>query len=200
MSQQVLDHIFEPFFTTKERGAGTGLGLSMVFGFVKQSGGHINVYSEVGIGTTFRLFLPRTREGEGAAAQIVEEAVPSGKGEMVLLVEDNDAIRRLATRQLGQLGYQCLAVDNVADALGHLASGRKVDLLFTDIVMPGKADGVDLASTVRERWPDLPILLTSGFPNNDGARELTERGIGLLSKPYQRDELASALRAALNNR
>ena len=198
MTKEVADHIFEPFFTTKERGSGTGLGLSMVFGFMKQSGGHINVYSEVGVGTTFRLFLPRTREGEIAGAEILEEAVPSGKGEMVLLVEDNDAIRRLATRQLGQLGYQSHAVSNVADALGYLTSGKKVDLLFTDIVMPGKADGVDLASTVRDRWPHLPILLTSGFPNTDGARILAEKGIGLLSKPYQRDELARALRDALS--
>src|SRR5579859_33220 len=118
MPQEVVEHIFEPFFTTKERGSGTGLGLSMVFGFVKQSDGHIHVYSEVGVGTTFRLFLPRTREGEGARAEAIEEVVPSGKGEMVLVVEDNESIRRLAVRQLGQLGYQSHAVGNVADALG----------------------------------------------------------------------------------
>jgi PAS domain S-box-containing protein len=197
MSKEVLDRIFEPFFTTKERGSGTGLGLSMVFGFVKQSGGHIHVYSEVGVGTTFRLFLPRTREGEGVGAVTLEGEVPSGKGEMVLLVEDNESISRLAVRQLGQLGYQSHAVNNVADALGYLSSGKKVDLLFTDIIMPGKADGMDLANMVRERWPSLPILLTSGFPNTDGARALAKQGIAMLGKPYQRDELARALRQAL---
>ena len=198
MAREVLDHIFEPFFTTKEPGAGTGLGLSMVFGFMKQSGGHINVYSEVGVGTTFRLFLPRSREGEAAGTTALEEAVPSGKGETVLLVEDNDAIRRLAIRQLGQLGYLSHSVGTVGEALDFLASGRKVDLLFTDIVMPGHADGVDLAATVHQRWPHLPILLTSGFPNNEGAKRLADLGIALLSKPYQRDELARALRDALS--
>jgi PAS domain S-box-containing protein len=200
MSQEVVDQIFEPFFTTKERGSGTGLGLSMVFGFVKQSGGHINVYSEVGVGTTFRLFLPRTREGEGLAVEALEDAVPSGKSEMVLVVEDNDAIRRLAVRQLGQLGYQSHAVANAADALDYLASGKKVDLLFTDVIMPGNADGFDLTAMVRERWPSLPVLLTSGFPNADGIRSLAEQGVALLSKPYQRDELARALRQALMGR
>jgi len=199
MTKEVAEHIFEPFFTTKERGSGTGLGLSMVFGFMKQSGGHINVQSEPGVGTTFRLFLPRTREGEAVTAHSPEEAVPSGRGEMVLLVEDNEQIRRLATRQLGQLGYQCFVVGTAADALAFLASGKKVDLLFTDIVMPGHGDGAGLAATARERWPNLPILLTSGFPNADGARSLMEEGIGLLSKPYQRDELARALRKALTS-
>jgi PAS domain S-box-containing protein len=198
MSEAVISHIFEPFFTTKERGSGTGLGLSMVFGFIKQSGGHVNVYSEVGVGTTFRLFLPRAREAGLAEEEAVIEAVPLGQGEKILVVEDNDSIRRLATRMLTQLGYEATAVNNVADALGYLSGGKQVDLLFTDIVMPGKADGLDLASTARERWPDMKILLTSGFPNNDEALNLRKVGIGLLSKPYQREELARAIRNALS--
>ncbi|GEM_PF-3379796 len=197
MSAEVINHIFEPFFTTKERGAGTGLGLSMVFGFIKQSGGHINVYSEVGVGTTFRLFLPRSRDLRDSVEEIAAEVVPLGRGEQILVVEDNDSIRRLATRLLTQLGYRPTAVSNVADALGYLSSGKQVDLLFTDIVMPGKADGLDLAAMVRERWPGIAILLTSGFPNNDAAKNLAESGIALLSKPYQRDELARAVRTAL---
>jgi CheY-like chemotaxis protein len=197
MSAEVINHIFEPFFTTKERGAGTGLGLSMVFGFIKQSGGHINVYSEVGVGTTFRLFLPRSRDLHDTDEEAVVQAVPLGQGERILVVEDNDSIRRLAMRLLTQLGYETAAVSNVADALGYLTSGKPVDLLFTDIVMPGKADGLDLAATVRERWPSVAVLLTSGFPNNDAASTLAERGIGLLSKPYQREELARAVRSAL---
>ena len=198
MSEAVISHIFEPFFTTKERGAGTGLGLSMVFGFIKQSGGHVNVYSEVGVGTTFRLFLPRAREPGLAEEEVVVEAVPLGWGEKILVVEDNDSIRRLATRMLTQLGYEPAAVNNVADALRYLSSGKQVDLLFTDIVMPGKADGLDLASTVRERWPGMKILLTSGFPNNDEALNMRKLGIALLSKPYQREELARAIRTALS--
>ena len=198
MSEEVINHIFEPFFTTKERGAGTGLGLSMVFGFIKQSGGHINVYSEVEVGTTFRLFLPRVREAGDQAEEAVIEAVPLGQGEKILLVEDNDSIRRLATRMLTQLGYQPTAVSNVADALGYLSGGKPVDLLFTDIVMPGKADGLDLAAMVRERWPQVRILLTSGFPNNDEALNMRNLGIGLLSKPYQREELARAIRNAIS--
>jgi len=198
MSDAVISHIFEPFFTTKERGAGTGLGLSMVFGFIKQSGGHLNVYSEVGVGTTFRLFLPRARDPGLAEEELIIEAVPLGQGEKILVVEDNDSIRRLAARMLTQLGYEPTAVNNVADALGYLTGGKRVDLLFTDIVMPGKADGLDLASTVRERWPDIKILLTSGFPNNDEALNMRKLGIGLLSKPYQREELARAIRYALS--
>jgi PAS domain S-box-containing protein len=198
MSQAVISHIFEPFFTTKERGAGTGLGLSMVFGFIKQSGGHVNVYSEVGVGTTFRLFLPRAREAGLAVEEAIIEAVPLGQGEKILVVEDNDSIRRLAVRMLTQLGYEPTAVSNVADALGYLSGGKRVDLMFTDIVMPGKADGLDLASTVRERWPGMKILLTSGFPNNDEALNMRDLGIGLLSKPYQREELARAIRYALS--
>jgi nitrogen-specific signal transduction histidine kinase/CheY-like chemotaxis protein len=195
MPPDVISRIFEPFFTTKERGSGTGLGLAMVFGFMKQSGGHINVYSEVGEGTTFRLFLPRSRDLASLAEEQAEPEIPTGNNEMILLVEDNDSIRRLATRQLTQLRYSVHPVSNVADALGYLASGRKVDLLFSDIVMPGKADGLDLAAMVRERWPEIKILLTSGFPNHDDI-DFTRFGL-LLNKPYQREELARAIRDSL---
>jgi PAS domain S-box-containing protein len=198
MSGEVIAHIFEPFFTTKERGAGTGLGLSMVFGFIKQSGGHISVDSEVGVGTTFRLFLPRVRDPQRPEEEMPAAAVPLGRGEKILLVEDSDSIRRLATRMLTQLGYAATPVSNVADALAYLSDGRAVDLLFTDIVMPGKSDGLDLAAAVRERWPSVKILLTSGFPDNEGRHDLADFDLPLLGKPYQREELARAVRAVLD--
>jgi PAS domain S-box-containing protein len=199
MPADVLNHIFEPFFTTKERGEGTGLGLSMVFGFMKQSGGHISVYSEVGVGTTFRLFLPRAKEPTASDEVTATPLIPIGRGEAILLVEDNDSIRRLAVRQLTQLGYRVHDVSNVADAVDYLESGRLVDLLFTDVVMPGGADGLDLVRIVRARWPTIKILLSSGFPSTDTVSEdFSSLGARLLNKPYQRDELALRVREALD--
>jgi PAS domain S-box-containing protein len=196
MSPEVMSQIFEPFFTTKEQGKGTGLGLSMVFGFLRQSGGHINVYSEPGVGTTFRLYLPRAT-AEDIAADVAETVtVQQGAGETVLVVEDNAAMRRVSTRQLRDLGYRVLECDRAAAALDILQRER-VDLLFTDIVMPGGLDGVELARLAQERWPTLKIVLTSGFPQArlNGDKELGN--LQLLSKPYHREELAAALQAAL---
>jgi len=199
MPPEVVAQIFEPFFTTKPRGYGTGLGLSMVFGFMKQSGGHIHVYSEVGVGTTFRLFLPRSNEEESDPATAQASRPVAGQGEAILLVEDNAAIQRLALRQIRQLGYRCHAVGGAQAALDYLASGEPVDLLFSDVVMPGDMDGLELADRVRDAWPKIKILLTSGFP-----RSMTQSGgsfVGrakLLSKPYQLDELATALRELLD--
>jgi CheY-like chemotaxis protein len=197
MSPETMSHIFEPFFTTKEAGKGTGLGLSMVFGFLKQSGGHVNVYSEEGAGTTFRLYLPRAT-AEDAVAEIVQvTTAPRGAGETVLVVEDNAAMRRVSTRQLRELGYRVLECDRAATALDILQR-EEVDLLFSDIVMPGGLDGVELAHLAQERWPGLKIVLTSGFPQArvDSNGDLLGN-LQLLSKPYRREELAAALRAAL---
>ncbi|MGC2412817.1 MAG: PAS domain S-box protein [Stellaceae bacterium] len=198
MSAEVLDHIFEPFFTTKEVGTGTGLGLSMVFGFMKQSGGHVNVYSEPGVGTTFRLYLPRAI-AEGAAPELSKAAlVAASAGETILVVEDNDAMRRVVMRQLRGLGYRVLECDRAAAAL-ELIQREHVDLLLTDIVMPGGLDGVELARLARERLPALKIMLTSGFPEarlNAGGPLLDN--LQLLTKPYTNDALAAALRAALD--
>ena len=199
MPPEVISHIFEPFFTTKERGEGTGLGLSMVFGFMKQSGGHISVYSEVGVGTTFRLFLPRAKEPTSSDGVTAPPLIPIGRGEAILLVEDNDSIRRLAVRQLTQLGYRVHDVSNVADAIDYLESGRLVDLLFTDVIMPGGADGLDLVRIVRARWPSIKILMSSGFPSTDTVSEdFSNLNARLLSKPYQRDELALRVREVLD--
>jgi PAS domain S-box-containing protein len=199
MTQDVMARIFDPFYTTKKMGMGTGLGLSMVFGFMKQSGGHVSVYSEPGIGSTFRLYLPRLR-GSVVEAEPPRKAelTPTG-GEIVLAVEDNAALRRVVVRQLTELGYRVLEATNVTDALEVLKS-EKVDLLFTDVVMPGALDGYALAREVTALWPNVKVLLTSGFPATRGNGTVTAPAPRrqLLSKPYRRDELARALREAFD--
>jgi two-component system, chemotaxis family, CheB/CheR fusion protein len=199
MSQEVMARIFEPFFTTKSRDKGTGLGLSMVFGFIKQSGGHISVYSEPGIGTTFRLFLPRMI---GEASTVEESSVVPlvhGRGETVLVVEDNTALRCVVVRQLGELGYRVLAAENATAGL-RLLEQQSVDLLLTDIVMPGGINGRELAQRARQRWPGIKVVFTSGFSEawlSGHAGRLPSRA-PLLSKPYRKEELASAAREALD--
>jgi len=199
MTPEVMHRIFEPFFTTKGRDNGTGLGLSMVFGFIKQSGGHIGVYSEPGIGTTFRLFLPRVSKD----VPIVEDAtvVPlaHGKGETVLVVEDNEALRRVVTRQLGELGYRVLAAGDAKAGL-ELLEHQSIDLLLTDVVMPGGINGRELARQARQRWPGIKIVFTSGFSEArlNGSNGPLAACTPLLSKPYRKEDLASAARDALD--
>jgi PAS domain S-box-containing protein len=194
----MLTRIFEPFFTTKGRGEGTGLGLSMVFGFMKQSGGHINVYSEPGVGTTFRLYLPRDRAPEESRETAGDESLPRGRGETVLVVEDDPALRRVVVRQIGQLGYRVEEAENAVEALKLLERGRAVDILFTDVVMAGRVDGFDLSRIVAQRWPATKIILTSGFPAPRASGEIViTPDTPLLSKPYQRRDLARILVATL---
>src|SRR5581483_2050711 len=163
MPPEVIARVFEPFFTTKGKEKGTGLGLSMVFGFVKQSGGHVQVYSEVGVGTTLRLYLPR------AAAAAVEEApsldteMPRGY-ETVLAVEDNPGLRRILVKQLNDLGYKVLEAEDAVGAVAILKGNEKVDLLFTDIVLPNGTNGTELARMAEAMRADLKVLYTSGFP------------------------------------
>lgn len=198
MPREVQRRMFEPFFTTKEKGKGGGLGLSTVLGFAKQSGGHVDLASEEGVGTTVRLYLPRL----GVDMRRLETKAPAepraGGGETVLVVEDDPAMRRIVRRQLLELGYIVLEADRAANAL-HLLETEKVDLLFTDIVTPGSIDGIALARTAARRWPELKILLTSGFPQTqlDGRGEVN--GMRLLSKPFGRDELARAVREVLES-
>jgi two-component system, chemotaxis family, CheB/CheR fusion protein len=199
MTPEVMHRIFEPFFTTKSRDKGTGLGLSMVFGFIKQSGGHIGVYSEPGIGTTFRLFLPRMTEDVPAREESGATPLLHGRGESVLVVEDNAALRRVVTRQLGELGYRVLAAENAAAGL-ELLDRQSIDLLLTDIVMPGGINGRELARRARLRWPGIKIVFTSGFSEarlNGDAGPLAAC-TPLLSKPYRKEDLASAAREALD--
>ncbi len=199
MSPELVSRIFEPFFTTKETGEGTGLGLSMVFGFMKQSGGHINVYSELGEGTTFRLYLPRD-DGAASTRQRDEEKTPlSARGETILVVEDNASLRHVVIRQLVDLGYRTIEAADAASALVHLDS-ETVDLLFTDIVMPGGLNGFDLARKAIEANPRLKVVLTSGFPGAkiDGHLGALAASARLLTKPYRKSDLAHTLRAALD--
>ncbi|MGH7073529.1 MAG: ATP-binding protein [Stellaceae bacterium] len=195
---EVISRIFDPFFTTKEPGKGTGLGLSMVFGFAKQSGGHINVYSEARAGTTFRLYLPRDRTAADTAETPTVAVLSAGSGETILVVEDNAAMRRVVVRQLTELGYRVIDVEDPTAALAALER-EEVALLFSDIVMPGEMTGAELAQAAMARWPALKVILTSGFPE---ARVAgigdTVAGLLLLSKPYRRTDLAAALRQVLD--
>ena len=198
MSAEVLSHVFEPFFTTKGDG-GTGLGLSMVHGFLKQSGGHTKIYSEPGHGTTIRLYLPRGREGPVTEAETRStETLPRGH-EVVLVVEDNRGVRDLALRYLQSLGYRTLPAVDGASALEIIKGGTPIDLLFTDVVMPGGMDGRALADAARRQRRGLRVLFTSGF-TAAAASAATENQFGsnLLSKPYRKDELARRVRAILD--
>jgi PAS domain S-box-containing protein len=200
IAPEIVSRIFEPFFTTKEPGQGTGLGLSMVFGFVKQTGGHLSVYSEPGRGTTFRVYLPRAQASDAQAVTPTnnQQAVVGG-AETVLVVEDNAPLRRATARQLMELGYQVLEAEHAAAALEILSSGDWVDLLLTDVVMPGTMDGLDLAYQATRLRQGLKVLLTSGFPGVRGANQrMTSCPFPLLNKPYGHDELARTLREILD--
>jgi len=200
MPPDIVARIFEPFFTTKEVGKGTGLGLSMVFGFMKQSRGQIAVYSEPGKGTTFRLYL---RPAHRTALKPIIEA-PSiqpticASGKTVLVVEDNAPLREIAVKQLQSVGLAVLETENAKQALERLDHADAVDLVFSDVVLPGGMDGIELAREVMRRHPNSKVLLTSGFPG----RRLTDAeglgsGVRLLSKPYRKDELIRLVREVL---
>jgi signal transduction histidine kinase/ActR/RegA family two-component response regulator len=197
---EIIGRIFDPFFTTKQPTKGTGLGLSMVYGFVKQSGGHLSVYSEPGLGTTFRIYLPRGEADKAAVAHSFDTRTFVGGGETVLLVEDNPQLRRAAARQLTELGYQVREAEHADAALAIIDSDDRFDLLFSDIVMPGTMDGLELAQHVTQLRRGLKVLLASGFA---GMREADQR-MGdhpflMLNKPYRRDELARAVRTVLDS-
>jgi len=200
IAPELVGKIFEPFFTTKAEGRGTGLGLSMVYGFVKQSSGHIKVYSEVGHGTTFKLYLPRSNQSEDLL--VPEEGRPvRGGTETVLVVEDDDAVRELAVATLADLGYAVLKARDAEAALTIVESGVPIDLLFTDVVMPGPLKSPELARKARDRLPNLAVLYTSGYTQNAIVHHgRLDEGVELLSKPYSREALARKLRHVLANR
>ena len=190
--QQQFSRIFEPFFTTKTIGQGTGLGLSMAYGFVKQSGGEIGVTSELGKGTTFTLYLPRVAPAEQPRGDAGGHAVPiGGRGMAVLVVEDNIDVGRSATEALAELGYLTTLVDNARDALEELIDGgSRFDVVFTDVVMPGMT-GLELAEEIRRLELNIPIVLASGY-SHVLAQQGTN-GFELLRKPYSIEELSRVL-------
>ncbi|HZB90516.1 MAG TPA: PAS domain S-box protein [Stellaceae bacterium] len=198
MSEEVLIHVFEPFFTTKEVGKGTGLGLAQVYGFVKQSAGHVRIESRVGEGTTVRLYLPRA-EGASAAAGMAPVRAQQYRGsETVLVVEDDHGVRDFAVSVLRELGYRVLEAANGDAALGLIEATSGIDLLFTDVVMPGALNGVDLAKAALERRPDQRVLFTSGYTTRLVEKEWPAQRVDLLRKPYRSIDLAQRVRAALD--
>lgn len=199
MPPEVLAHVFEPFFTTKDVGKGTGLGLSMIYGFAKQSGGHAKIYSEVGHGTTVRLYLPRLTNQSIGSSPAAAAASQEGGGETILVVEDNPDVRRLVLRQLRDLGYEVIEAANGPQALRILDDGASIDLLFTDVVMPGGMTGRQLAEAAKARCPGLKTLFTSGYTEDSILRlGKLDPGVRLLSKPYRKHELATRIREALD--
>ncbi len=198
MPPDILSRIFEPFFTTKEQGKGTGLGLSMVFGFMKQSGGHITVYSEPGKGSTFRLYLPRLRDSTAIREDRTEEPASRGGNETILVVEDNAGLRRIVLRQLREAGYRVLEAPDADAAMTIIESPEPIHLLLTDVVMPGAMDGRDLARVAVGRRPMLRTLLTSGFPDARWGGSTARAGSRLLSKPYRKEELRRVVREVLD--
>jgi CheY-like chemotaxis protein len=195
MSEEIRERVFEPFFTTKDVGKGSGLGLSMVYGFIKQSNGHVTIYSEPGLGTTVRLYLPESKEsGSRPAEERTQEAeVPSGSG-TILVVEDDLFVRGYAVGILEGLGYRVLTAVDGRDALAKLNQGIRVDLLFSDVVMPGGINGWDLAAQARQQRPGLKVLLTSGYSLETLASRCNHGSeLVVLDKPYRKADLARRL-------
>jgi len=193
------DKVFEPFFTTKEVGKGTGLGLSMVYGFVKQSGGHIKIYSEEGVGTTVRLYLPRASKMADQVEEVEPPRLPQGGSETILVVEDDALVRSYVIAQLHSLGYLTLEATNAADALIVAEGVAKIDLVFTDIVMPGGMNGRQLVDRLAKRWPTLNVLFTSGYAEDVIMHQgRLDPGVHLLCKPYRKSDLARMVRAAID--
>ncbi|MBW7973137.1 PAS domain S-box protein [Bradyrhizobium sp. BR 10289] len=194
----LIERVFDPFFTTKEVGKGTGLGLSMVFGFVKQSGGHIKIYSEEGHGTSVKIYLPRSSGVQETEFEALQNTPIAGGNEKILIVEDDALVRQYVVTQIKSLGYTTLEAGNAAEALTIIDADDGIDLLFTDIIMPGNMNGRQLADEAVRRRPDLKTLFTSGYTENAIVHHgRLDSGVLLLPKPYRKSELAKMLRTAL---
>ncbi|MCP4997109.1 MAG: transporter substrate-binding domain-containing protein [Gammaproteobacteria bacterium] len=202
ISREIIDQIFDPFFTTKSSGKGTGLGLSMVYGFTQRAKGYIKAYSENNLGTTFRLYLPRNIEGkESASLQLPEETLPTQGHETILVVDDEDGLLDLARDYLEGSGYKVFTADRGTKALTVLKTESDIDLLFSDVVMPGGMNGYELAELACEKRPGLKVLLTSGFTKKAAIRNGQVRfAANLLSKPYNRNELLMQIRSILDGK
>jgi CheY-like chemotaxis protein len=199
MTKEVLSRAFEPFFTTKPQGRGTGLGLSTIYGFVKQSNGNVTIYSELGKGTTINLYLPR-HHAEMPHEKPQEEAphAANASGEIVLIVEDNPEVRAVGVSHLERLGYRVVETTTASEAIERLRNGLAVNAVFSDVVMPGGLSGFDLARWVHANRPETPVLLTSGFAEDVArASEIEVALPPILRKPYTQAELASSLRETI---
>jgi PAS domain S-box-containing protein len=201
MEAAVRDRVFEPFFTTKEKGRGTGLGLAMVYGFVKQSGGHVTIYSEPRHGTTINLYFPRSDAGAANAIDTQQAADAGGPArETILVVEDDPRVRQLTIKRLKLIGYEVIEASDGPTALELLKREDPVDLVFTDLIMPGGLSGRDVALRARELKPGIKVLLTSGYAEElVRGDDLQRAGLKVLRKPYQQAELVAALREVLGN-
>lgn len=205
ISVEQQEHIFEPFYTTKEEGKGTGLGLAMVYGFVQRSGGFIGIHSEVGVGTAFKLYLPRFEgEEESLAETKVEKHIvpPRGK-ETLLIVDDEEALLKLASAFLASLGYRVFTSTDGKKALKKLHQEPGIDLLISDVVMPGGINGFELAKQASTEFSNIKVLLTSGYAGKvaDASDAKSSGSVAnILNKPYSQNELAIRVRAILDNK
>ncbi|HEX6506819.1 MAG TPA: response regulator, partial [Chloroflexota bacterium] len=200
MSREVLTRAFDPFFTTKPVGHGTGLGLSQVFGFVKQSGGHVKIYSEVGQGTTVKVYLPRLHTtGDSPAAEIGGTEQHSTSGETILVVEDHEEVRAFTVEMLTALGYRVSGAGDAATALRVMEQLPKLDLLFTDVGLPNGLTGRQLADQVRESRPGLRVLFTTAYARNAIVHHgRLDPGVDLIVKPFSQLDLARKVRQVLD--
>ena len=200
MDRATRERAFDPFFTTKEVGKGTGLGLSQVYGFARQSAGHVKIYSEIGVGTTVKIYLPRRLGDEDEPTTDKARDVSRSIGaETILVVEDDDALREYAKDILRELGYRVLEASNGASALEALDGDQRVDLLLTDVVMPGGVNGRQLANQAIRKRPDLKVLFMTGYTRNAIVHHgRLDAGIHMISKPFSFDELADKVRERLD--
>ncbi|WP_288418314.1 response regulator [uncultured Novosphingobium sp.] len=197
MAPTTMDKVFEPFFTTKPVGQGTGLGLSMVYGFARQSGGHVRIYSEVGQGTTVKLFLTRSLGGEALVAAMPSPETPRGSGETVMVVEDDPSVRMIVTELLSEVGYGVLEATDADTAIPILQSNQRIDLLVSDVGLPGM-NGRQLAEVARQSRPDLEILFITGYAQNAAVRAgFLADGMDMMTKPFAVDALATKIRDIL---
>jgi len=200
MEPDVLQRAFEPFFTTKPTGQGTGLGLSMAYGFVKQSGGEIVLKSQAGVGTSVKIFLLRSQAQASAAEEESSEPLSGGQ-ETILVVEDEEDVRRTTAELLTALGYRVLQAAHAGSAMSLIQSGIPIDLVFTDVIMPGEMSSLQLSVAMREHLPDAQVLFTSGYAEGVLAHEgKVDPGVNLLQKPYTPDVLSTRIRQVLRQR
>ena len=200
MSQKVLEQAVEPFFTTKEEGIGSGLGLSMIYGFAKQSGGHLRLYSEEGQGTIARMYLPVVAgEREIVETRRIKTVEHESRGERILVIEDDPDVRATTVGMLIDLGYETVEADDSDSALAAMDDGEDIDLVFTDVFLKGSKSGPEIAGDILERWPDMPILFTSGYSSDHfQASGMLKDEVHLLAKPFEISRLAKKVREMLD--